>query len=686
MTYQEWVQSPQTLKSYESYKKSLIPGQKAKPIDAWANEHIANMDKTFPTWNRPTDVPATAGEGDWYGTGQTTKSNYDAAPKTNTNTSGSNKKNVGSSGTNANTNTAGANTNAGNTPTATNAPSGGSFNDLVKQDNANVNTPLQPGGAGGAVAGQGTINGTPFQTSGGMTVGNTTPTGGTGFNALTPGQTGAPGVATTSITPLTPPTLGGAGGVGGGTAGVGGKPTYTQLLARYQAEHPGQPAPTGDAFNAWAADNGITEWTDDGGQGPNVYSQGTNPDNNYSQNQNAQQTGQFSTVGQTNTAQNQVTGQNTSNNQQTNQNTTGTTTGQTNQTQQTNTGFTEGVNQTGSTQGQTTTGVTDTLGFGKLLQGQAGQAKAADATRQGFLTDLVQTGGSAFGGQVDQAVRNSLTGPQMTGAGDSARARASGYAAAQIARQNTDQRLNAAGQLAGPTATQTLVSAGNPYLGQTQSTSTKTSNTGTTTGTGFQNLVNNVASNQQTNQNQNTNTSGSTAATGFNNLTGSQSESQAGSAAGQSAQSASGQIPQAQTVNTGGGGCIICTVGIEHGLWTHKRVLRKVVRHKLQNRWPRFRNAARGYFLAFTPLAVVALANRKIARLFHPIARAVVYEELRIAGVRLRFRPVPWALHWTWHAVCSGLGRLPWAKDMVTDPRILRIAEKHKVLFQVGGK
>lgn len=515
-------------------------------------------------------------------------------------------------------------------------------------------------------------------TTGGV-AGGTGGTGSTGFGGLTGGAITPVSTTPTSLTP--PPIT-----TGTGTSGV--QPTYTQLLAQYQQEHPGQPAPTGDALNAWASSKGITSWTDDGGVngGTNVYNPAPVGNQNYAQNQNALQTGQFSTIGQNNMAQNQTTGQNTNTTNNTNQTTTGTTTGTTNQTQGQTGGSTESVNQTGTTQGTTTTGVNDTLGFGALLQGAAGGAQSADAARNAYLTDMVNTGGSAFNSQVDQAVRNSLTGPQMTGAGDSARARAAGYAGAQIARQNTDQRLNAAGQLTGPTALTSLAGAANPYLGQTQTTSGTNTNTGTTTGTSFANLVNAVNSSQNTSQNQNTSGTGSSASTGFNNLTGSSSESQAGSAAGQSSQNAAGQIPQAQTVNTGGGGCIICTVGIEHGVWKHHRILRKVVKHKLQKAWTRFRNAARGYFFLFTPLAVLALRYPLLARLLMKPARAIVYEELRVAGVRLPLLPVPWVLHWTWHAACSGLGRLPWARDVVTDPRILRVGEKHKVFFKVGGK
>jgi hypothetical protein len=511
------------------------------------------------------------------------------------------------------------------------------------------------------------------------------PAAGTGFNNLAPGgmtQPTVPAVILPGGNGPTTPT--------GSTGPQAGRSySYTDLLKFYKQENPDKPAPSGDEFNAWTGSKGITGWSEVPAGTPNVY---TNPelmtqdtpnapavDGNYRQNQQGSQTGNFATVGGSNFAQNQVTGQNTQQNTSTtNQQQVGTQTAQ-DTTQRTNTG----QNTTGQVTNNQTTGtsVQDTLGFGDLLKGQAGAAQTADATRQGFLQDLVQTGGSNLNSQVDQAVRNSLTGPQMTGAGDSARARAAGYAAAEIGRRNTGDRLSAASQLAGPTATQSLVQAGTPFLGQTQTTSgVQGTNMNTT---GFQDLVSQVRGTGQ----QNTTGSGTSSATGsqtgFSNTAGGQTEAQSGSASGRSTQSASGQVPEGQTQTAPGGGCIICTAGLHHGTWRRPRLLRRVVAYKIVHNWPTFRHAARGYFFLFGPIASLALRSRLVSRLTMPVANAVVYEEARLAGVDLPFRTIPWAAHWTWHGLCSAVGRLP-VPNHVTDKGILAVAKKFNVFFKVG--
>lgn len=166
---------------------------------------------------------------------------------------------------------------------------------------------------------------------------------------------------------------------------------------------------------------------------------------------------------------------------------------------------------TSAQQGTSTTGVVDTLGFGGLLQGAGSTALTNDAARNAFLHDVMATGGNQFKSQVDQAVRQSLSGPGMSGVGESAQGRAAGYAAEQVARQNLNQRLNAAEQLAGPTALSTLVGAGNPYLGSTN-TSNVTGQTGQTsqqnvlgTNTGVSTTLNDsVGQNNQTTTGQTT--------------------------------------------------------------------------------------------------------------------------------------------------------------------------------------
>lgn len=346
----------------------------------------------------------------------------------------------------------------------------------------------------------------------------------------------------------------------------------------------------------------------------------------------------------------------------------------------------------------------------------------------------MNTGGSQFNSQVDQAVHNSLSGPGMSGAGQSASARAAGYAGAQVARGNLDQRLSAAQQLAGPTGLTTLAAAGNPYLGQATdntgkvssdvtslSDSTKNtlssllgSNTQGTTSSQNQNTTGNTSgsnstvgntSGTSTNQsntngtnttNQNTSgtqdTTGSTtgsqsntgSATGTQDTTGFSklAEASTGTTAAGSSQAASGIVPQGQAVKSGG--CVICTAGLELGLFRTPRALRKAALHKLDVETKRFSGSLGGYFKLFTPLARWMLRHPKLAAIGMPIAKAVVYEELRIAGQKLPFRVGPWCYHWTWHLGCA-IGGAFCGVDHVTDPVILGVAKKHNVCFTIKG-
>lgn len=411
---------------------------------------------------------------------------------------------------------------------------------------------------------------------------------------------------------------------------------------------------------------------------------------NYRQNQAGAQTGAFSTAGTTQQTSGGLSMSELASlatNLQKQQQTSGQTAAGTTTTQgvQGTTGRNVGQQVTA---GQTSTSVDDTLGFGKLLQGQAGQVQASDAERSGFLRDTMNTGGTAFGSQVDQAVRQSLSGPGRTGTGESAAARASGYAAAEVARNNMGQRLQAAQLLSGPTGLSTLAQGATPYLGSTQRTvgatgtenlssgqTTNAQNTATSnTSTGFSNLVGESTNTMQQ--------AGKQAQSGFQNT----QDKTSGTAAGASSQAAAGQIPQSNTVQTSsGGGCIVCTAGIHHGLWRNKRVLRRVVAHKLQKDWHGFRSAALGYFLLFTPFARWCLRSRRLSAASMPIARAVVYEELRVSGRELPFKLLPWLVHWTWHGVCSVAGDALRVPAGVQDRKVREVAQKHGVWFNLGG-
>lgn len=502
---------------------------------------------------------------------------------------------------------------------------------------------------------------------------------------------------------------------------------------------------------------------------------------NYNQGQTSSQAGMFQTVGQMNQAQQQSTQQNTNQTTQQQQNT-AQQTGQTQNTAQQQTGQTQtsgtstnqqygqqNTNQqqntaqqsvgqsstagsqtqqqtgqeqstqdlTARTQGTTSTSGTntsqaiDSLGFGQLLRDSAGSVQQTDAVRQGYLSDLVQTGGSAFNSQVDQAIRNSQSGPGMLGVGDSARARSSGYAAAQIARNNTQERLAASQQLAGPTGLATLSTAANPYVGRTDTTNqtqnvdqttrtqgtTGTTSSGTTTGTSQANQFNSsnqtgqmtgsqgtssaTSGSQTNNQTQNSisNLLGSMSGSGFSNtqqgttgsmqssmaglsnLLNSQSEVNSGSTTAQSSQVAAGQIPEGQPMKTGGG-CVLCTAAIELGLSRHHRVLRQVIAYKLGPGWSSFRRAAYGYFFLFTPLAYWLLKHPRIAATLWPMAKAVVYEELRVSGRNLPRNRWASAVHWAGHYLCAAVGYLP-VPRRVTNPVILSIAQRENILFNV---
>lgn len=354
----------------------------------------------------------------------------------------------------------------------------------------------------------------------------------------------------------------------------------------------------------------------------------TVPNSNYNQVQNANQTGSFGTVGTTNV--------NTDQTQKTDQTSTGTNT------------------TTGTQTGTVTSTPNDTLGFGGLLKGAAGDAQANDTNRNAFLTDVMQTGGTQFGSQVDQAVRNSLSGPQISGSGDSARARAAGYAGAQIGRNNLDQRLGAAKELAGPSSLSTLSTAANPYIGNTQS-----SNLSTDSVNNISNTLSGLVSNKGTSTT---------------------NEASTGSTAAGSSQAASGQVPEGQPVKSGG--CVICTAGLELGLFRTPRALRRAALHKLEVETGKYRSALSGYFKVFTPLARWMLRHPKLSVIGMPIAKAVVYEELRIAGKKLPFRFWPWFHHTGWHATCVVLSKFT-SQDHVSDEVILGVARKHNVCFNI---
>lgn len=356
--------------------------------------------------------------------------------------------------------------------------------------------------------------------------------------------------------------------------------------------------------------------------------------------QGGEQAGTFGTTGQeaASTTQQQANQSNTTGTQQ--QNTTGTQ----NQTTQSS-GTTGGVT---ATTGQR--GVTDTLGFGSLLQGGAGAAQAADTTRSNYLSDLVDTGGSGFNQQVDHAVRDSLSGPGMQGVGDSAKGRAAAYATEAVARDNQNQRLAASGQLAGPTATQTLASAGTPFLGSTESgaqASTGT-NTGTTNTTG--------TNNQSTtgSMTQNTDSLGSLLGSSLT------SSGQTGTSSAANRQIAAGNQPEQKS--SGGGGSVVCNALAKRGLLEPWIV--EVEEEYISQHWRTYSRSARGYYLFGPTVARWVGKSKLIAYLCLPIARACSLEVNRRAGSIGRN---PWYNKVIYHAFfgfCNLLGCLVPAKPI----------------------
>lgn len=396
--------------------------------------------------------------------------------------------------------------------------------------------------------------------------------------------------------------------------------TYEQLLSAYQAQGGQLGTPEqADAFNAWTATlpGGETgDWSQITSTSPaptitnvpdasigNGLVPAANPTapivpsitpvnspggtQGYSQNEVGAQTGGYTSVGATNQTQTGQQSQTQAGTQSTvgNQATTGTST--------------------------SVSGVDTPFDLNALTQSTIDSSGADDATRRGFLTDLVTKGGNAFQSQTDQAIRNSLTGPQMIGAGDSARARASGYAAAQVARNDTDQRLNAAQQLAAPSGQVSNVAALSPLFNRTNTT----------------NQAGNVAStgNQTTNNTTNT--------LDLQDLV--SNEAQAGTATGQSVSQGFGVAPAGQTQKAGG--CVVCTAYVSRREMKPGAV-RRACRYKQAN-WSRYGTSLEGYLLYGPLIARAVLSSDEFARTFRSLARAILYEEVRLsAPTRVRFR------------------------------------------------
>lgn len=486
---------------------------------------------------------------------------------------------------------------------------------------------------------------------------------------------------------------------------------------------------------------------------------------NYQGTQNAAQTGGYNSTGNTNQTQNATTNQNTTGTsdqtslQSTNQNQSGTsigtTSGQTTsqgQTTQNDIGSqlvnaatqnnqstaTNGAARTTDTGLQSTSqsgtsrqvgqvaGNASTRAYSPVdvtgaLNSQVGGLSASDANVRSYLTDFMQNGGTGFNSQVDKAVRQAQSGPNMTGAGQSAQARAAGYAASDVARNNAGQRLQAASQLSGPTGLGTLTSQIAPLMGsdttqqQTNATMGNTSTAGTTASnntsnqlssnlantTGTQTAQTGTQSNNASSQNttggqqssgtnyaaNNATTTGasSNATTGntssnlsgvnFQNLVG--NEENSGSATGQSTSSNIGTAPPGAQQS---GGCVVCTAYVSKG-WMSPGAVRRAVKWKLAQ--PKYRTSIYGYMLYGPFLARLVLSSRLFASVFYPVARAILYHEVYLSlPTRLRWRLLPCVTHAVFDRLSWPVGVI-FGRRGVQCPKVLALLRRENLIYEV---
>ena len=351
----------------------------------------------------------------------------------------------------------------------------------------------------------------------------------------------------------------------------------------------------------------------------------------FSQNQVGGQTGDFTSVGATNQTQNGTQSQ------------TGT---------ESSTGS---QSQTG-TQTQTTS-VNDPLDLTSLLRTQLPGTADRDTANQEWLSNFRDTGGTGFNSQVDEAVRLSLTGPQTTGSGESARARMAGSAGANVARNNAGQRLQAADQLSRPTGLASTVGAVAPLLG---SSTTGSSAANTTTASDLAKNLNTVD---------------------FQKLVG--NEASAGTAGGQSVSQGSGVAPAGQQVKSGG--CVVCTAYVSRGEMKPGAV-RRACEFK-QRMWHRYGTSLDGYLLYGPVLARMILSSDLFAVLFRPVARAVLYEEVRLsAPTRLRKKWNAYITHGVFDLLSWPVGlfsKLVGLNTGVRDEKIKDLLKKQNLNFSI---
>lgn len=320
---------------------------------------------------------------------------------------------------------------------------------------------------------------------------------------------------------------------------------------------------------------------------------------------------------------------------------------------------------TGSTTGTTTNNVVDNYGIGSLANGLTGSAGGLDASRNSFLQGAMANGDPALGKQTDIAVHSALSGPGMAGAGESARARAAGYAAEDVANTSFGRQLAAAQTAGGPSASGSAVQQLSPLLGSTQSVDQQT----------LGKILGDINTSSATNTANTGTTSGITNTTGKQNTVGGNTAS--GVATGSNLSAAAGTVPQ-QNVSSGSG-CFVCTAYVERG-WMKPGAIRRAVKYKLNNK-RLYEKSLLGYVVFGPPLARAVLRSKVFASCFYPVARWVLQHECHLAD--------PTRVKSIWycrvaHTGFDGLGKLfgIWVSRKYTmDSTVVGILNKHNLNF-----
>jgi len=301
-----------------------------------------------------------------------------------------------------------------------------------------------------------------------------------------------------------------------------------------------------------------------------------------------------------------------------------------------------------------------------------------------------------------------LSGPGMVGAGNSAQARAAGNAASNVGLNSLNQQLAASNQLSNDSALTNLVKAGNSFLGTTgattgtnegQTTGTSTgattgttagSTTGSTTGTGT------TTNTGATTNNSATDTTGTSTGTTAGTTTGKTdtlnlkdlvtdskttgTESSSGNSSANSSMAGIGNVALPPG-NSGGGGCYACTAYADMGMIGH-RSIRAAAEWKLSQ--PKYRRSLVGYSVYGPALARLILWSPTFAFLFFSVARAVLHEELRLAGRVSRRRRWASLCHSVFDKGSLAIAVLTGAKEVQPcGERVMNLLKRNNLLMEV---